>query len=339
MTDPPEANGEHDAIVARMLTDGLATRPLKDGGIERLRAAVRLQWRETLSTDEQRPWWRLRGWQLGLAAAAGIVALAIGVISIMPSAERTAVGSLVRLNDGAVEIRSGLFRHRTLKPGDPLRIGDTVITHGSTLVRLARGGTLRIGAGTTLRVSQLSQLALERGLLYVDMPSESRTLNPLRITTSAGEVEHIGTEYEVMSDQRVVRIRVREGQIRFSSPSAMLVVDAGTELLANPGNPVSQRPVATFGRDWIWVSALAPDYEIDGKSLSEFLRWVGRELGRSLKFADAHAREVADSTILHGSVHGQGPSEALANVLGTTSLTYELRGDTIWVRSAPSNKP
>jgi hypothetical protein len=42
---------------------------------------------------------------------------------------------------------------------------------------------------------------------------------------------------------------------------------------------------------------------------------------------------VADATILHGTLHGQAPIEALANVLATTSLTYELRGDSIWVHS------
>src|ERR1700674_4316532 len=134
MTDPgsPGAGGEHDATVERMLTKGLATQPFEDGGIERLRATVSQEWRATLSTDERRPRWRRHGWQVGLVAAAVLAALAIGVISIVPTAEQQVVGSLVRLNDGNVDIRLGLLQHRALKPGDPLRIGDTVVTHGST---------------------------------------------------------------------------------------------------------------------------------------------------------------------------------------------------------------
>src|ERR1700686_2801252 len=112
MTDPRsrEADGEHDAPVERMLTKGLATQPLEDGGIERLRATVSQEWRATLSTDERRPRWRRRGWRVGLVAAAVLAGLVIGVISIVPTAQQQVVGSLVRLNDGTVEIRSGLLQ-------------------------------------------------------------------------------------------------------------------------------------------------------------------------------------------------------------------------------------
>jgi hypothetical protein len=67
-----------------------------------------------------------------------------------------------------------------------------------------------------------------------------------------------------------------------------------------------------------------------------FLRWVSRETGRPLNFADAKARQIADRTVLHGSVLHQAPIDAMSNVLATTSLTYEIRGNAIWVRSGTS---
>jgi hypothetical protein len=96
---------------------------------------------------------------------------------------------------------------------------------------------------------------------------------------------------------------------------------------------VSRREIDTYGRDWLWVAALAPDYEIEGRPLLGFLEWASREIGRPLKFSDSNARAVAERTILHGSVRGREPLDALSSVLATTSLTYEIRGDTIWIQS------
>jgi FecR protein len=336
MTDERAKTGiESDVSVERMLTDTLITPPLDEDGIERMRVAVAQEWLAAIAVSRHREASIRRRWRLGLAAAAGFTALIVGIWSMRPTGESMVIGSLARLNDGGVEIRSGLFQHRALQVGEPLRVGDTLMTRGLALLTLARGGTLRVGAGSRLSVNQPTQLSLERGLMYVDMPPGSTASNPLRVMTRAGVIEHLGTEFEVMSDQQLVRIRVPEGQIRISRGSAVWVADAGTELLATRGDQFSQRPFATFGRDWLWIAALAPDYQIEGQPLIGFLRWVSRELGRPLDFADAHAREVADSTILHGSLHGQEPLVALATVLATTSLTYELRGDRVWVHSGP----
>jgi hypothetical protein len=168
--------------------------------------------------------------------------------------------------------------------------------------------------------------------MYVDFPPGAS--NPLRITTVVGEIEHTGTAFEVMSNDHSVRIRVREGRIRFVEANATLSAVAGTELLAVPGASVAQRPVDTYGRDWQWIAALAPDYDIEGHPLIDFLQWASRELGRKLNFSDTHARQIAEQTILHGSVRGQLPVDALGNVLSTTSLAYEIRGDAIWVHGA-----
>jgi hypothetical protein len=232
-------------------------------------------------------------------------------------------------------VSSGLFGHRTLTTGDALRVGDRFTARAAVLVALARGGTLRVAADSTLKVSAPAELSLDRGLIYLDISPRPSAANPLRVITRDGAVEHVGTEFEVKSDDQAVRIRVREGRIRYRRRSNVLVADAGTELLSTPGNEVSVRSIATYGGDWLWIAALAPDYEIEGRPLIGFLQWVSRELGRRVEFDDQRARDTADRTILHGSVRGQPPLKALSNVMATTSLAYELRDDKIWVRSGP----
>jgi hypothetical protein len=204
------------------------------------------------------------------------------------------------------------------------------------LVALRRGGTLRVAADSSLEFTAAGRVSLARGLIYVDIPPGSGNSPPLRILTHAGVIEHVGTAFEIKSDGRSVRVRVREGRIRFLGDNATVLADAGTELFATPGKALSERSIDVYGSEWLWAAALAPYYEIEGMPLIGFLQWVSRELGRSLEFADVNARQIADRTILHGSVIHQAPVEAMSNVLATTSLTYEIRGATILVRSGKS---
>jgi hypothetical protein len=379
-TGPPSSE---DALMA----SALRTPALSQDALERMRATVEREWRAATTAGavagKQRaavsP--RLRWYALAVAAVA-----AVGVISWVarPPAQAVPVGSVARVDEGALSVRSAqaprrilaqgwelfsshsprrilaqgwelfsshsprrilaqgweLFSshspRRILAQGGELRVLDRVTARGPALVALAQGGTLRISAMSELAVISPSQISLERGLIYLDIPPETGAGNPLRIITSAGAIEHLGTEFEVLSDDQAVRVRVREGRIRFVGRTDTVVADAGTELLAAPGKSIVQRPIDTYGRDWIWTAALAPDYEIEGRSLIGFLRWASRELGRPLNFADANARQIADRTILHGSVSHQAPIDAMSNVLATTSLTYEIRGDAIWVGSGAS---
>jgi hypothetical protein len=248
--------------------------------------------------------------------------------------DRTAIGSLSKTSDAGLEVGTGLLRHRTLAVGETLRAGDRLTARGAALIVLTHGGSLRVAAGTHLELASPTQVALERGLIYLDIPPAASLANPVRVTTWKGTIEHMGTEYEVMSDDREVRVRVREGRIRFQSQTAMVVAEAGTELLAASGE-VSRRSIDTYGGEWLWTTTLTPDYEIEGQPLIGFLQWVGREMGRRVDFDGSRTREVAERTVLHGSIRGQPPLDALSNVLATTSLAYELRGDKIWIRPGP----
>ena len=277
---PPETGEEADVIVERLLSGALITPALDEQRRERLRNAVMKEWRAALPAATPAAS-TMRRWRwIGVAATAGLVAVALATLLTIPAGKSALFGSLVRLNDGDIEMRSGWFRSQTLQVGDALRVGERLQVHGPTLVTLAGGGTLRIGAGSSLNIAKATELSLEHGLIYLDMPPGSIPSNPLRVATLAGIVEHLGTQYEVMSDARAVRIRVREGQIRFSGASGAVDASAGTELLALPGSQVTQTTIPTYGRDWLWTSALAPDYDIEGRSLMGFLHWASRELGR-----------------------------------------------------------
>ncbi|HWJ35389.1 MAG TPA: FecR domain-containing protein [Steroidobacteraceae bacterium] len=333
MTDQPPTNPGSDSNIERTLTDALRTQPLSEPRLGRLRAAVAREWLAAMGAGE--PAIPMRTRWLVLAAAAVIAAVTTALWVARPTIPAASIGSMTRVEEGGLAVRSGLLQQRRLKSGDLLRVGDRLTARGPVLVTLTRGGTLRIAAGSSLSATGPAELSLERGLIYLDIPPGSNTESPFRVATKVGAVEHVGTEFEVKSDDKTVRVRVREGRIRFLGTADTIVADAGTELLVTPGKTILQRSIHTYGGEWLWTAALAPNYEIEGRPLIGFLTWVSRELGRPLDFADANARQIADRTILHGSIRDQSPFEAMSNVLATTSLTYEIRGDTIWVRSGP----
>jgi ferric-dicitrate binding protein FerR (iron transport regulator) len=319
---------EDDPSIERALTTALSTEPLDDETLERLRATAMAEWR-TVNPPAR---FERKGRWIAVSAAAVVAALAVGFI-VRPTGDAAVVGTVARLN-GAIDVRGTFWRHWTAHVGDALKTGETLTVHGPVLLSLTQGGTLRVAAGSVLDLTGGAEVSLVHGLVYLDVAPSIKTSTPLRILTRVGAVEHLGTQFEVLSNEGAVRIRVREGRVRLVGHAGSVVASAGTELLASVRGGISQRSVETYGRDWLWVAALAPDYDIEGRPLTDFLQWVSRELGRRVEYADAHARELAAHTIMHGSVRGREPLEALADVLATTSLTYEMRADTIRVHSA-----
>lgn len=331
---PPRKVGSKREL-EQVLVDGLMTRQLDREAVERVRAAALQVWetsdrRIAAPVRSARAQWGL--WA-GLTAAAAVLAAAVIRIEGRTGPSGDMLGSVARVSDGGIEVTEPYFRSRSVAPGGVLHAGDTLITRGTALIMLARGGTLRLARDTKLVIESASGLQLEKGLMYCDIPVGSSSSSPLRVTTRAGLVEHMGTEFEILSDDHQVRIRVREGQIRFASSVGVLLAEAGTELLSSTSGDVSRRPAPTYGPDWQWTTSLAPDYALEGRLLYDYLSWISRELGRPLVFADPVARDKAGRAVLHGSMQNPATLDALEAVLSSTSLTYELSGGAIRIHS------
>ena len=336
MGEQDQPSAEAQMRVERALTEALRPRALGPEALERIRARVQDEWRATQHAVGSEPRTIRWGRWLSLAAALVLVSLATAVY-LRPSGATYPFGTVARLEVGMAERRVGFWHAEQLKTGDVLKTGGTLRTRGPVLIELVDGGTLRVAADTALELTLPAKGVLRRGQIYVDLPPGTHSEAPFQIETRAGTVEHVGTQFEVISNDRLVRLRVREGRVQLKGGSHDVAAGAGTELTAMNDGTITQSTISTHGRDWLWVAALAPDYEIEGKPLLGFLEWVSREVGRPVEFSDAHARAVAERTILHGSVRGREPLDALSSVLATTSLAYEIRGDAIWIQSGHAN--
>jgi len=332
---PDDAASRSEAATERLLDSALATPRWNELDRARVRRAVEMEWRTALAAAPRPAAIRPR-WHAAAASAAALLLIIGLAVSEHSSNHRGAVlGQVARTLDGGMSLHAWGHWSRTLYAGEPIRVADRLSANGPALITLAAGGTLRVASGATIKISALSQVTLEQGLIYVDCPPEPTSCGALSVATRIGVVEHLGTQFEIMSDDQWVRVRVREGRVRWTAHSGPLLVGAGTELLATSGGRIAQQPVPTYGRLWLWTAALAPDYPIEGRRLTDFLNWISRELGRPIEFADNRARQSAGQTILHGSIQGEDPLDALAHVLATTSLRYELADGIIRVHSNP----
>jgi FecR protein len=321
---PPD---DYDGLIERALEAGLRRQPLDAEAYVRIHAAVTTEWRATI---RPRSWGagRWSGIAAGLAAAVLVIAIGFRLF-----AATAVLGVAARVEGGGLVSRSTLLPERHIGVGGVLRVGDTLTARGSVLVELKGGGTLRIASGTRFEAISADGVALQEGEIYVDLPPALPRTSIFIVRTALGLVEHVGTQFDVATVDQDVRIRVREGTVRLRRGSETETAASGTELMVPKAGPTSQRTISTHGPQWSWIEALEPDYNIEDRKLMDFLVWTARETGRRLSFGDDRARDVAERTHLHGSIHGVTPATALEMVLTTTSLRYEFEEDLIRVSS------
>ena len=337
MTQPHDDNGAGpEERIDRDLNEALRTQPLSPEALGRIQAAVAREWAD-LHAGTRRSNSRRKVWA---AVAAGVCSIALILAWVTRSPPTPALfGSLSRIENGRIENGETLLgakgvQGRSVHVGDLLHAGDELTAHGIGLVSLPAGSNLRIGAETVINVLGQSDIELVRGMIYVDHPPAAAATRLLRVHTRAGTIEHVGTAFEVFSSEQIVRVRVREGEVRLRNGGRDILAAAGTEIVATSDGIISHGSVPLNGEQWRWVSSMAPSYEIEGRPLLDFLEFESRELGYRLVFADPRAKQVAERTILHGTVRGRDPLDAVSSVLATTSLTYSIHGNTLQVQSS-----
>lgn len=308
MTDKKdEWTGLDEARLVRLMRTAQRGSP-DPAARERAFEAVRAEWRKAQSqVASPRPARRA----LWLAAASvGVIALA-GALWLQPFAPQ--IASLDRAY-GSVTTA-----------GDPLAVG-TRLRRGATLVTAADSGallryspdlTLRLDAGTRVTLADADSLRLEDGRVYVAI-SPGAAVSYV-VHTAAGDVRHVGTRFVVSTRGTGLDVAVRDGAVQVEAGSRAERAEAGEVLhIAADGSVV--RSVLADDAPWAWVGKLPAPIVIEGKPLAAFLRWYATETGRRVTYADESTRARAAAAILHGSVDGLPPAQALAIVTASVDL-------------------
>jgi hypothetical protein len=233
-----------------------------------------------------------------------------------------AVRGSVWLKDPAAEPGSKGLR---LSVGDEVPAGMVVDTGvlGRAALRLTSGSSLRLDRLTRLQGVSDTVVALEAGALYFDSGATDAAVEAsLESTQLAASQVEVRTELAEPGAQ--MRVRVREGLVNLDRNGESYDAGAGVELMVDSGGDLSRRQVAVFGPDWEWILTVAPPFEIEGSTLQAFLGWVSRETGLQPSFADADTEGSSSEVVLHGSILGMRPDQALEAVLPTCRLEHRL---------------
>ena len=308
--------------------------------LARVRTAVHDAWRDDYVVRTRRR--RLTVAVLLAAAASGVIAFAIR------RPIRTAAPAPVPAPVLVARIDQATGAPALFTAGGGVMSGSTVTTSSGTLaMTLTSGVRLRLDASSTARVDSATDVALERGAVYVDSAGAHPTrpgASPISIHTPAGLVRDIGTQFQVRIEARLegpgIRIRVRDGQVRLTLANGVDArADAGGELFAKPDGSIDRRPIAATGSAWAWAERAAPQFSVEGKTLGAFLDWVSHEGAWTVTFADRRRSEAARATLLHGRpdlLKGLTPAEALDVVLPACGLRHRIDRHRVVIERATS---
>ncbi len=296
--------------------------------MRRVKAAVHAEWHHERRVRSRRTAMR---WSIGALAAAALVLAAVRLRDREAPGEGpgSRVLATVEALNGVVQLASSPGRPgigpRAARIGDSLRVGDGVeTTPGSRVaLRLAGGASVRLDRDTRFRLVADQAMVLDAGAVYVEADS-GRGGSPLEIRTAFGVVRDIGTRFEVRLQGPAIRVRVRDGLVRLVQPRGTHDVGRGDELTLESSGRVVRRTMPVDGPEWVWVRDMDQTFDIEGRSLREFLEWVAREHSWQLRFADRAVEEKARTTTLHGSIAGLTLEEALAAVLPTSGVEHRV---------------
>lgn len=258
----------------------------------------------------------------GVAAAAAVVGVFIG----MPWSAMPAMPVADLVSDRAAQIvrESGMLAHAH---DAHVYRGDTLVSRSSpSAVRMKNGIDLTLDAHSRVRLASLTELKLLEGRLFIDTHGRAAT-SSLRVVTEMGRVEHIGTQFQVSTDDAGMSVAVLTGEV-----AVHLVTDepvtlrGGQAAIVDSNGHVSRRDLRAFDATWNWKDALEPPLKIDGLSLHAVLEFVAIRSGLHLKYTDPATKMDAQHLTLHGAPVNLPSQRALDAVLATTTFSSSLDG-------------
>ncbi|MDP5071264.1 MAG: FecR family protein [Congregibacter sp.] len=194
--------------------------------------------------------------------------------------------------------------------GDRLRLSED----SYAALTMSNGTELRLDQSTELRFVSEDSVFLQRGALYADAAGEST----LRVITSQGSAQDIGTRFEVRVGDNSWQVQVREGRVVLDDQRAgTAFADAGERLIAEDDGFVKE-PVSLSDTSWTWTQAAVRPMVIEGTLLKDYLHWWSRESGVVVKFQSDIDQAIAGQTLLHGSLDGLSLNDGLRVVLSSS---------------------
>jgi ferric-dicitrate binding protein FerR (iron transport regulator) len=221
----------------------------------------------------------------------------------------------------------------SISPGLRVQGGDVIGTDSSSAVALTTtdGTSVRLDVGSRVRWVSARSIDLLQGRAYI---ATARGASGFEVHTPFGTLHDRGTRFEVRLEVHSLRLRIRDGLVELKNRNQTVLAQAGQETVVSSSG-VETKPLATYGDEWAWTDHLRPPFDIDGRTLADFLEQLAGEQGWSLRYANDELEQAAATVTLHGSVEGLSPEEALGVAISTSGFRYRLRqGELLVSRSS-----
>jgi ferric-dicitrate binding protein FerR (iron transport regulator) len=309
-------------------------RPMPDPArMSTARSAARAEWSRVV---------KRRLWRKSLMAMAAAVVIVVSGVAVWSGLRRMPapavahdIGSVQTLTGELIVTSSDRGTRRVATAGMRLHSGDRLETPAGSRVALIVGDGLsvRLDAGSAAAFGSAESVSLTQGAIYVDSGVASGKA-VLRVDTPFGEVRHVGTQFEVRLLKRILAVSVREGRVEVERRGGRWAALGGERLLLTD-HGAERSEVTPFGPDWSWVTTVPQPFQLEGAAVPSFLDWASRELGVRWEYETPGVRTRVETIVLHGSVDGLQPDEALSAVLPTCGLAYLRHADRLVIRHAP----
>ncbi len=303
---------ESEQSVAKLLKlSGERDSPSAEG-MAHARMAAQASWQRMLGQNKKILWHR--SWlKISFAFAVGMACL------LLISHNTT---SITVVTAHVVDIEGDV----SITPGAVIHAGQQLVTkNGRIALLLGDSLSLRLDQQTQLRIDDADHISLLQGRIYVD----SGGLNAraaLCIVTPAGEVRHVGTQFQVHVQGDTTQVRVREGHVQLSlHDTTAHYIAAGEELQVVGSQVVLRRGLPAYGADWEWAAAIVPALDIENRPLAEFLTWLAREHGWQLHYANDSLQQRTHEIRLHGSLERMNSNDLMEHISLITGVSIGSR--------------
>ncbi|MCX7554198.1 FecR domain-containing protein [Marinicella sp. S1101] len=200
---------------------------------------------------------------------------------------------------------------------------------GYLALTLADRSELRVDNNTELTIDS-GTINLIKGNIYHDTDDVTQTL-PLLIQTNQGIVQHVGTRYVVSQKADQLNVAVRNGKVKFTATSdqnKQHTINAN-QLLTSSDAMIQVSAVNPYDSVWGWTFKSQANYQLDGKSLYEFVTWFARQTGLDVDWSGLQSN--AKRIRLSGNIKNISSDQAIKTVFLSTQLNYNINNGVLQI--------
>ena len=316
----PSDDPSSDRSLSVLMKAAGERRPPRAEAMERAREAARASWQQSVQSERKSR--RTRTF-LACAASATFACAALASWVLYQRHDRTppVLVAHVVASEGVYELRGADDSSRMLTLEQPVFSGSRLQTLDGRVALKLGSLSLRLNDHTHLTLDSSDRITLVEGAIYVDSGGLNAA-TALRVATPAGEVTHLGTQFQVRVSGEATSVSVREGRVMLDGPLLEQAFDiaAGDALTVRGEKVEVQHNQPSYGAAWDWVTQVAPAFDIENRPLSEFVAWISREQGWQARYVSAEHERSAQTIRLHGSIEQLDTAQTLERITLVTGM-------------------